>query len=81
MSVDKSDFTVIFIAIILLILSIVLRYFINRKRFNRRGSGGLQQFENYRKATITTLLEKILMKLSIVIIFISIISIIFVVIF
>lgn len=75
MNIDKSEFTVITIATILLIISLVIRYVIKIRRFNRRGAAGLQHFKNYEQAWIITLVEKILMGLSFIIIVLSIIAI------
>lgn len=73
MNIDKSDFTVITISIILLIMSIVIRYIVKRRRFNRRGVAGLQHFKNYEQEWIITFVKKILMGFSFVIIIFSII--------
>lgn len=40
-----------------LIAGICLIYLVNRRRFNRRGMGGLQHFRNFEIAVITTFLE------------------------
>lgn len=74
MNIDKSDFTVITISIILLLISIVIRYIIKRRRFNRRGVAGLQHFKNYEQGWIIALVEKTLMGLSFVMIILSIIA-------
>ncbi|MBW7891980.1 MAG: hypothetical protein H3C48_13365 [Chitinophagaceae bacterium] len=42
---------------ILLFTGIVIRYFIERRRFNRRGLGGLQHFRNFERGVIITFLE------------------------
>ena len=38
-------------------MGIALRYIIDRRRFNRRGIGGLQHFRNYERAVFITFLE------------------------
>jgi putative heme iron utilization protein len=70
---SRSDFIVITIGIILLVSGLVIRYFINRRRFNRRGVGGMQHFKNYEQAWLITLLEKVFMGLSIAMILFCII--------
>lgn len=44
----------------LLILGAVLRLFVGMRRFNRRGLGGLQHFNNYFIALITLFVEWVL---------------------
>ena len=46
-----------FSGIIILLIGMLIRYFIGRRRFNRRGIGGLQQFSNYETAVAFTFLE------------------------
>lgn len=48
------------IGIIILIIGLALHYFVNRRRFNRRGAGGLQHYSTYGKAVVTTAFEKVL---------------------
>jgi len=81
MNFDKSDFTVITVAVILLIICFTIRYAINKRRFKRRGFGGLQQFKNYEHAWLITLVEKTLMFLTLILILTSIIFILNVVLF
>ncbi len=45
--------------IVMLVAGIAIRYFIGRRRFNRRGVGGLQHFANYERAVFITLLERV----------------------
>lgn len=56
---EKSEITVLIIGIILFIGGLTIRYTINRRRFNRRGVGGLQHFKNYEHATLLTFIEKV----------------------
>lgn len=44
-------------ACILLGLGLLIRYWIGRRRFNRRGIAGLQLFSSYEKWWITTRIE------------------------
>lgn len=81
MSIDKSEFTVITMAIIFLIICLVIRYVINKRRFNRRGTGGLQHFKNYERGWLITLAEKILMLVTFIIILITLLVTILVVLF
>ncbi|MBK0379368.1 hypothetical protein [Mucilaginibacter segetis] len=46
---------------LLLVACFFIRYQIGRRRFNRRGVGGLQQFSSYRKAVVTTFLETLIL--------------------
>ncbi|SHH16364.1 hypothetical protein SAMN05444388_107130 [Flavobacterium johnsoniae] len=68
MKIINSEFTVITIGIFFVILGFIIRYKINKRRFNRRGTDGLQQFKNYEQAWLVTLIERILMVLSFIII-------------
>ena len=45
-------------AVILLMFGLTLRYIIGKRRFNRRGVAGLQQFKSYDIAIITVMIEK-----------------------
>ncbi|QHS55199.1 hypothetical protein GWR56_06465 [Mucilaginibacter sp. 14171R-50] len=47
--------------LILIALCSVIRYQIGRRRFNRRGVGGLQHFHTYQKYVVVTTLERIIM--------------------
>lgn len=47
--------------LLLIGICLFIRYQIGRRRFGRRGMGGLQHFSSYRRAVITALLEKLLM--------------------
>lgn len=46
------------LAIILFFTGIALRYFIKRRRFNRRTYTGAEIFKSYETAWLTTLVEK-----------------------
>ena len=43
-----------------LLIGITLRYIIGRRKFNRRGIGGLQHFDSFGLALIVTFLEWLL---------------------
>jgi hypothetical protein len=43
--------------LLLIGICLFIRYHIGRRRFNRRGIGGLQQFSNYRRAVAISFLE------------------------
>lgn len=81
MSIDKSEFSMIIMAIIFLIICLLIRYAINKRRFNRRGAGGLQHFKNYEQAWLITLVEKTLMWITFIIILITVIFTIIVILF
>jgi len=40
-------------------IGLFIRYHIGRRRFNRRGTCGLQQFSSYGKAVVITAIEKL----------------------
>jgi len=40
-----------------LITGVILKYLIGKRRFNRRGLGGLQQYYSYEWAFVTTIIE------------------------
>ena len=42
-------------------LCLLIRYQIGKRRFNRRGIGGVQHFPNYRSAILTTVLEMLIL--------------------
>ncbi|UTG62125.1 molybdenum ABC transporter permease [Elizabethkingia anophelis] len=46
------------ISIVFLLLGFSLRYLINRRKFNRRGVGGIEEFSSYEKATILRYVER-----------------------
>lgn len=68
MKIINSEFTVITIGIFFVILGFIIRYKIIKRRFNRRGLAGLQHFKNYEQAWLVTLIERILMVLSFIMI-------------
>jgi hypothetical protein len=45
---------------ILIAIGLLVRYQIGRRRFNRRGIGGLQQFPTYGRFIITMVVEKVI---------------------
>ncbi|QXV66761.1 hypothetical protein INP83_06660 [Mucilaginibacter sp. 21P] len=48
----------------LILFYLLIRYYVGRRRFNRRGNCGLQQFSSYRKAVITGILETTLLMIG-----------------
>lgn len=50
---------ILIVGIISLTIGGALRYWVNRRRFNRRNPAGLQQFRNYELAWSVTLLERL----------------------
>ncbi|WP_312079385.1 molybdenum ABC transporter permease [Chryseobacterium sp.] len=60
------------ISIVFLLLGFALRYWINRRKFNRRGVAGLEGFSSYEKATAVRFLERIGKIVSIFLILIGI---------
>jgi len=61
---ERSDITILILGIILTFSGFIIRYIIGRRRFHRRTHGGMQRFENYNKALVTLLIEKIFVSLS-----------------
>lgn len=68
MKIINSEFTVITIGIFFVILGFIIRYKINKRRFNRRGLAGLQHFKNHEQAWLVIFVERIFMVLSFIII-------------
>lgn len=60
MTIFQQDFMIMVSGVILLLIGLALRFFVGRRRFNRRGVGGLQQYSTYGKALVTTTFESIL---------------------
>lgn len=46
--------------LLLLALGLFIRYHIGRRRFNRRGIGGLQQFPTYGRFIFTVTVERVI---------------------
>lgn len=46
------------ISMVFLLLGFTLRYWINRRKFNRRGVGGIEEFSSYEKATMLRYFER-----------------------
>ena len=46
--------------IVLIVISLILKYIINERRFNRRNFAGMQKFSSYGKAVRLKLLENII---------------------
>ncbi|MDN3693741.1 molybdenum ABC transporter permease [Chryseobacterium tructae] len=53
------DYTALIMGLFFFIIGIALRYWINRRKFNRRNASGLEGFSNYERATATRFLERI----------------------
>lgn len=49
--------TSVIVGILIIFFGIYLRYWINRRRFNRRGPNGLQHFSSYEKSVATRSVE------------------------
>lgn len=52
---------------------LLIRYVIGRRRFNRRGMAGLQQYRSYRGAVIISTLEAIVIRLATIAILIGLV--------
>ena len=46
--------------LLLVALGLFIRYHIGRRRFNRRGIGGLQQFPTYGRFILTVIVERVI---------------------
>jgi hypothetical protein len=46
--------------LLLVVLGLFIRYHIGRRRFNRRGIGGLQQFPTYGRFILTVTIERLI---------------------
>jgi flagellar biogenesis protein FliO len=57
--------------IIITVIGLILCYLIGKRRFNRRGIGGLQYYSNYGTAVVTTLFEKLVKLIGIVLLIIG----------
>lgn len=64
MGMNNPKESALMLAIILLAFTIIVRYIIGRRRFNRRNSSGMQSFRNYSQAVLVTFLERVFMILS-----------------
>jgi uncharacterized membrane protein len=53
------DYTFLIMGIFLLLIGAALRYWINRRRFNRRNAAGLEGFSTYEHATAIKFVEGI----------------------
>lgn len=45
---------------LLIVIGLFIRYQIGRRRFNRRGVGGLQHFPTYNKFMVTVIVESVI---------------------
>lgn len=54
----NTDSFGLYFGIIILLVGIALRYWINRRRFYRRNAAGIEGFSSYEKAVIVRILEK-----------------------
>jgi hypothetical protein len=59
-------------AVTLVILAVAINILINRRRFYRRGAGGLQHFNSYGKAVFNTWLERLGKLLAIALVLLAI---------
>ncbi len=55
----------LFLGIIALIIGVSLRYWINRRKFYRRGPMGVEGFSSYEKAVVITFFERVTKWISI----------------
>lgn len=69
---NKFDLIYLVVGGLMLGTGIYIRIWVDRRRFYRRGVGGLQQFPSYFKAKLFTFLEGLLMLISIPIILLGI---------
>lgn len=50
------------------VIGLTIRFVIGRRRFNRRGVGGLQHFSSYSKGLVVGFIERMLMFVSVILI-------------
>lgn len=62
----------LFIGITFLIFGIMLIYWINRRKFNRRGIAGVEEFRSYENAVLIKLIERIGKWIAYIFLFLSI---------
>lgn len=60
-------------AIILFLSGFMMKYFVNRRRFNRRTVTGMELFNSYEKAWLTKLIEKLAVLIGTGLIFLGLI--------
>lgn len=60
-----TDIVIVSIGLILILGGLAFRIYVNRRRFYRRGLGGLQHYSRYSKAISSSVYERILLFLSI----------------
>ncbi len=56
------------IGIIFIVAGIALRYWVNKRRFDRRAITGLEMFSSYGKARLTVFLERLIKLLGLLLI-------------
>lgn len=61
------------IGVAMIVLAIIINFTINRRRFNRRGIGGLQHFKNYSSSVVIRFFEGIGKLIGFVLFFIGIV--------
>ncbi|MEB2776347.1 hypothetical protein SYJ56_13575 [Algoriphagus sp. D3-2-R+10] len=64
----SQDLVVSILGVVLVLSGFAIRYWTGKRRFNRRGPGGLQHYSSYSKALIVSVIERIANLLSIPII-------------
>lgn len=55
----------LFLCIIALIIGVSLRYWINRRKFDRRSPMGVEGFSSYEKSVVVTFFERVTIWISI----------------
>lgn len=66
------------LGVVLLIVGIVVRYWIGRRRFNRRNFAGVEIFDSYGKAVVTKGFERFARILAAICIFFGIIFLLYI---
>jgi len=57
---EKHHGNTLLYGLLLVSIGLLIRYQIGRRRFNRRGIGGLQQFPTYGRFMLTVIIEKVI---------------------
>lgn len=70
---NYHNYTVIILSITMLIVGVLIIYIIGRRRFNRRGVAGLQHYKSYEVALLTTIIERVMNIIAVLMIIAAII--------
>jgi len=69
---ERSNGSIIIIGIVALTMGIVIKLIVGKRRFYRRNQAGIEEFKNYRRAFGISLIERIFIFLSSLIIIVGV---------